>query len=82
MTHKIITAMAAIVAIYLLGAPLALAAPMLCSGEQKSCAAACQLSPRALIPDCVATCRNRFNYCRSTGCWDNGQNRYCGLGRK
>jgi hypothetical protein len=82
MPIKIINATAAIVAIYLLGAQAAPAAPMLCSGEQKICIAACQRSPQALIADCIANCRARFNYCRQTGCWDNGQNRYCGLGRQ
>ena len=71
-----------IVALYLFGAHVALAAPMLCSGEQKTCIAACQRNPRALIGDCIANCRARFNYCRQTGCWDNGKNRYCGLGRQ
>jgi hypothetical protein len=82
MPNKIITAIAAIGALYFLGTQTTLAAPMLCSGEQKSCVTACQLSPRALIPDCVTNCRTRFNYCRATGCWDNGKNRYCGLGRQ
>jgi hypothetical protein len=82
MRYKILNAIAIVVGLYLFGAQAALAAPMLCSGEQKSCLSACQLSPRALIPDCVTNCRTRFNYCRATGCWDNGRNRYCGLGRQ
>jgi len=82
MPNKIITAMAAIVAIYLLGARTAIAAPMLCSGEQKTCIAACQRMPLNLIADCIAGCRARLNYCKHTGCWDNGTNRYCGLLRQ
>jgi len=82
MPLKIINATAAIVAIYLLGTPTALAAPMLCSGEQKTCIAVCQRNPLALIGDCIANCRTRFNYCRQTGCWDNGIKRYCGLLRQ
>ena len=82
MPNKIITAMAAIVAIYVLGAQTALAAPMLCSGEQKTCISVCQINPRALIGDCIAKCRARTNYCKQTGCWDNGIKRYCGLLRQ
>ena len=82
MRHKILNAIAAIVVVYLLGAQTTLAAPMLCSGEQKTCIAACQRSPRAMIADCIANCRQRQAYCRQTGCWDNGKNRYCGLGRQ
>jgi hypothetical protein len=82
MPLKIINAAAAIVAIYLLGAQTALAAPMLCSGEQKTCISVCQRNPLALIGDCIANCRTRFNYCRQTGCWDNGIKRYCGLLRQ
>jgi hypothetical protein len=82
MPNKIINAMAAIVAIYLLGAQSTLAAPMLCSGEQKTCNSVCQKSPRALIADCVAKCRTRLDSCKHTGCWDNGKSRYCGLLRQ
>jgi len=82
MKIKIIIAMAAIAALSLLGAQTALAAPMLCSGEQKTCIAACQRNPRALVGDCIANCRARFNYCRQTGCWDSGIKRYCGLLRQ
>jgi hypothetical protein len=82
MRYKILNAIAIVVGLYLFSAPTALAAPMLCSGEQKTCIAACQRSPLALIGDCIANCRTRFNYCRQTGCWDNGTNRYCGLLRQ
>lgn len=82
MTTKIISVVAAVVAAALLGAQGAIAAPMMCSGEETSCIAACQARPRALIGDCIATCRTRSNYCKRTGCWDNGTNRYCGLLRQ
>ena len=82
MISKIVNAIAVIVALYLFAAQGAIAAPMLCSGEQKTCIAACQKSPHALIGDCIANCRTRFNYCRQTGCWDNGIKRYCGLLRQ
>ena len=82
MTHKTIAEMAAIIALLTLGAGTALAAPMLCSGEQKNCIAACQKNPAALVADCIAGCRARFNYCKHTGCWDSGTSRYCGLGRQ
>jgi len=57
-------------------------APMMCSSEQRSCLAACQKNPPALIANCISNCRAYFNYCRSTGCWDNDINRYCGLLRQ
>jgi hypothetical protein len=73
--------------IIVLGVTLALlgaaqAAPMMCSSEQRSCLTACQKNPPALIPNCISSCRAYFNYCRSTGCWDNGISRYCGLLRQ
>jgi hypothetical protein len=82
MRSTILSAVAAVAALYLFSAQAALAAPMLCSGEEKTCIAACQRSPRALIGDCIANCRARTNYCKHTGCWDNGRNRYCGLLRQ
>jgi len=82
MTIKIISVFAVVVAAALLGTQTALAAPMLCSGEQKTCIAACQRMPLNLIADCIAGCRARLNFCKHTGCWDNGRNRYCGLLRQ
>ena len=73
----------AIIAMLLLLAVPAQAAPMKCSGEQTACTAACQrILDAAQATTCVAACRGRFNYCRTTGCWDNGRNRYCGLLRQ
>jgi hypothetical protein len=82
MTTKIISVVAAVVAAALFGAQGAIAAPMLCSGEQKTCITACQRMPSNLVADCIAGCRARQNYCKHTGCWDNGTNRYCGLLRQ
>ena len=82
MTRKIIYAMAAIVSLYLFAAQPALTEPMKCSGEQKTCIAGCQKMPRALAGDCIANCRARTNYCKQTGCWDDGSRRYCGLLRQ
>jgi hypothetical protein len=82
MTVKILVILAAIVAPYLFGAQPAPAEPMKCSGEQKTCIASCQKYPRALVGDCIANCRARTNYCKQTGCWDNGVKRYCGLLRQ
>jgi hypothetical protein len=83
MSCKIVYATVAIfAALNLFAAQGAIAAPMLCSGEQKTCIAACQRIPGNLIADCIAGCRARQNYCKHTGCWDNGTNRYCGLLRQ
>jgi hypothetical protein len=82
MIRKIIHAMATAAALTLLTAP-ALAGPMKCSGEQKTCVTTCQktINP-ALQGQCIADCRSRLNFCRQTGCWDNGTSRYCGLLRQ
>jgi hypothetical protein len=82
MMTKFLTVLIALAALSLLGARPAAAAPMKCSGEQTTCIAVCQKAPRALIADCVTSCRARFNYCRQTGCWDNGKSRYCRLLRQ
>jgi hypothetical protein len=82
MIRKTFTASAAIIALALLAAP-ALAEPMKCSGEQKTCNTVClkTINP-ALQAQCIADCHTRLNYCKQTGCWDNGTSRYCGLMRK
>jgi hypothetical protein len=82
MSLTTLKAMAVAVALYLLGSQMTFAAPMLCSGEQKTCIAACQKNPPTLVGDCIANCRARTNYCKQTGCWDNGSKRYCGLLRQ
>ena len=69
-------------ALPLICAQTAHAAPMKCSGEEKTCLTACSKFPVAVAKQCSDTCRTRFNFCRSTGCWDNGRTRYCGLLRQ
>jgi len=76
---RIVFALAALSFLY---ASTARAAPMTCTTEEKSCLTACQKNPAALVGNCIAACRQRFNYCRSTGCWDSGTSRYCGLLRQ
>jgi hypothetical protein len=77
---KILAFLAAMTGLALLGLP-ALAAPMLCSGEQKLCIANC--GPAAAGPSmCVTACAQRKAACLRTGCWDNGRQRYCGLTRQ
>ena len=82
MSRKLVHALAMAAALTLLAAP-AFAAPMKCSGEQKTCITICQktINP-ALQAQCIADCHTRQNYCRQTGCWDNGTSRYCGLLRQ
>jgi hypothetical protein len=82
MSRKLVHALAMAASLTLLTAS-ALAAPMKCSGEQKTCVTVCQktINP-ALQAQCIADCRTRLNYCRQTGCWDNGTSRYCGLLRQ
>ena len=61
-------------------ATAALAAPMRCSGEQKTCIVACNKSPdRSSISTCVTNCGLRQSLCMKTGCWDTGFQKYCGL---
>lgn len=56
------------------------AAPMRCSGEQKSCIVACNKNPdRSSITTCVTNCGARQSLCMKTGCWDTGFQKYCGL---
>ena len=82
MPGKIFIAIATIVAAGFLSAHAARAEPMKCSGEEKACIAVCQKGPRGLLPNCVTNCRARFNFCRQTGCWDDGKSRYCRLLRQ
>jgi hypothetical protein len=83
MTHKIIAALALIAALGALAPRAALAAPMLCSGEEKTCLAACtKFSDHTFVANCVTNCRTSGAYCMRTGCWANGSSRYCGILRK
>ena len=73
----------ATLALIALGAGMARAEPMKCSGQQQACLAICQrITNQTQAANCATVCRNRFNFCRSSGCWDNGQSRYCGLLRQ
>jgi hypothetical protein len=70
----------ALVGAALLWSQTAFAAPMRCSGEQKTCIAKCTKSlDRASISTCVTNCGARQSSCMKTGCWDSGAQRYCGL---
>lgn len=69
-----------LVAFGMLCAAAAFAAPMRCSGEQKTCIANCNKSPdRGLLSTCVTNCGLRQAMCMKTGCWDGGFQKYCGL---
>ena len=61
---------------------LAQAAPMKCSTEEKTCAAACTKAARTAVRSCVTACGARASYCMKTGCWDNGTRVYCGLAKQ
>jgi hypothetical protein len=79
----ILSAIAAVAGLGLLCVQTALAEPMKCSGEQKTCIIICNQSPkRASVPVCVTNCGARLSMCIRTGCWDNGVHRYCGLLRQ
>ncbi len=69
-----------LVGVALLFAGVALAAPMRCTGEQKTCIAACNKSlDRSSLSTCVTNCGLRQSFCMKTGCWDTGFQKYCGL---
>lgn len=80
MTHKARTAIAAGVALLLLGAQPSRAEPMKCSGELKTCIAGCaKNSNGAVAARCVQNCHASQSICMRSGCWDTGTSRYCGL---
>ena len=67
-------------AVALLSPAPAFSAPMRCSGEEKTCIAACKKSlDRSSISACVTSCGLRQSACMKSGCWDSGPQRYCGL---
>jgi len=71
---------AAVIGLALVCAGAAAAAPMRCSGEQKTCIAVCNKSlDRGSIPTCITNCGMRQSLCMKTGCWDTGFQKYCGL---
>jgi len=76
---RIVSLLAISVGTLLSGAP-AFSAPMRCSGEEKTCIAACKKSlDRSAISGCVTSCGLRQSACMKSGCWDSGPQRYCGL---
>ncbi len=81
-TYKIVSALSAVAGLCLVYAPAALAQPMKCSGEQKTCISNCNKIPNASISVCITNCGTRQAMCVKTGCWDNGTQRYCGLARQ
>jgi hypothetical protein len=66
-------------AVVLISAQTALAEPMKCSGEQKTCQSACARMPAGQVQPCLEGCRASQAYCIRSGCWQNGASRYCGL---
>ena len=67
------------IGIFLLSAQAALADPMKCSGEEKTCVTNCSKFARTTVSQCLEACRMSRIICLRTGCWDTGTNRYCGL---
>ncbi len=66
--------------LYLLSAPAALAEPMKCSGEQKTCVNNCIKGGNAIqAKNCAENCRVSQANCMRSGCWAFGSLRYCGL---
>lgn len=71
---------AAVFGLCLLGAQGALADPMKCSGEQKTCVTNCIKSGNAIQAQaCAENCRASLANCMRNGCWAYGSLRYCGL---
>ncbi len=60
-------------------AEAALADPMKCTGEEKTCTTNCTKFARTTISNCLELCRASRQICLRTGCWDTGTSRYCGL---
>ncbi len=61
---------------------IANAQPMKCSGEEKTCQAACAKVATGKTSACLTECGVRKNVCMRTGCWDDGRLRYCGLAKQ
>ena len=79
MIGKILGALLA--ALVLSGAPTAMAEPMKCSGEEKTCITACRKTARMPVNVCLTGCGARLSACLKTGCWNDGTQRYCGLAK-
>jgi hypothetical protein len=78
----VLATLLAAVTVSFLAAQTALADPMKCSGEEKTCIANCVKVARSAVSTCVTDCGARKSYCVKTGCWDNGRQRYCGLSKQ
>lgn len=79
---KIAAAMTVLAGLTLFAAQRALAEPMKCSGEEKTCIANCKKAAnKASLSACLTSCGTRLSICTKTGCWDNGRQRYCGLAK-
>ena len=61
------------------GAQAALADPMKCTNEEKTCVTNCTKFARTTVSQCLEGCRTSRIICLRTGCWDTGTSRYCGL---
>ncbi|MBS0534632.1 MAG: hypothetical protein JSR72_11295 [Proteobacteria bacterium] len=57
-------------------------APMKCSGEETTCRDNCAKAAKTMLSTCLTACGVRRSACMRTGCWDNGQQRYCGLAKQ
>ena len=80
MNFKLTFAITIGLGLFLLSTPAALAQPMRCSGEQKTCIANCQKNiDRTVASQCTANCHIRLTNCIKNGCWDSGTFKYCGL---
>ena len=60
----------------------AVADPMKCSGEEATCRQVCAKQPKGILSSCLTICGARRSACMRTGCWDNGNVRYCGLAKQ
>ena len=77
--YKLTCAIAACVGLILLDTQAALADPMRCTGEEKTCNTNCLKIARTAVSSCLETCRANRQICLRTGCWDSGTSKYCGL---
>jgi hypothetical protein len=56
---------------------------MRCNGEETICLNSCKKNPdKSTLSTCVTNCGARLSFCRKTGCWDSGLQKYCGLSKQ
>ena len=83
MKCRFVFTIAAAAAISAICTQAALAGPMDCSGELKTCVSRCmKILNRTAAATCATACQASRTTCTHTGCWNNGTNSYCGLLRK